>query len=62
MDVPERLVRRVPLIARVGDAPVAALALELWRVGSGARQFTLSDAADDGVRANSIGVYLGYRF
>jgi serine phosphatase RsbU (regulator of sigma subunit) len=44
VDVPERLVRRVPLVARVGDAPVPALALELWRVGSGARHFTLSDA------------------
>ncbi len=44
VDVPERLVRRVPLVARVGEIPVAALALELWRVGSGARQFALSDA------------------
>jgi CHASE2 domain-containing sensor protein len=45
VDVPERLVRRVPLVARVGDVPVPALALELWRVGSGARQFALSNAA-----------------
>ena len=45
VDVPERLVRRVPLVAKVGDAPVPALALELWRVGSGAREFSLSDAA-----------------
>ena len=44
VDLPERTVRRVPLVARVGDAPVPALALELWRVGTGARQFSLSDA------------------
>jgi serine phosphatase RsbU (regulator of sigma subunit)/CHASE2 domain-containing sensor protein len=44
VDMPERVVRRVPLVARVGDAPMPALALELWRVGSGARHFTLSDA------------------
>jgi CHASE2 domain-containing sensor protein len=44
VDVPERLVRRVPLVARIGDLPVPALALELWRVGSGSRQFALSDA------------------
>jgi serine phosphatase RsbU (regulator of sigma subunit)/CHASE2 domain-containing sensor protein len=44
VDLPERIVRRVPLVARVGDAPVPALALELWRVGTGARHFALSDA------------------
>jgi serine phosphatase RsbU (regulator of sigma subunit)/CHASE2 domain-containing sensor protein len=44
VDVPERLVRRVPLVARVGDALVPALALELWRVGTGARHFSLSDS------------------
>lgn len=44
VDLPERSVRRVPLVARVGDVPVPALALELWRVGTGARQFSLSDA------------------
>ena len=42
----ERLVRRVPLVARVGDTPVPALALELWRVGTGAHQFSLSDAGN----------------
>jgi serine phosphatase RsbU (regulator of sigma subunit)/CHASE2 domain-containing sensor protein len=46
VDVPERLVRRVPLVARVGDTPVPALALELWRVGTGAHQFSLSDAGN----------------
>lgn len=46
VDVPERNVRRVPLVARVGDVPVPALALELWRVGTGARHFALSDAGD----------------
>ena len=46
VDLPERLVRRVPLVARVGDTPVPALALELWRVGTGARQFSLSDAGN----------------
>ena len=45
VDVPERMVRRVPLVARVGGVPVPALALELWRVGTGARHFALSDAA-----------------
>jgi CHASE2 domain-containing sensor protein/serine phosphatase RsbU (regulator of sigma subunit) len=44
VDMPERMVRRVPLVARVGDTPVPALALELWRVGTGARHFALSDA------------------
>jgi serine phosphatase RsbU (regulator of sigma subunit) len=44
VDLPERSVRRVPLVARVGDVPVPALALELWRVGTGARHFALSDA------------------
>jgi adenylate cyclase len=44
VDMPERLVRRVPLVARVGDEPVPALALELCRVGTGARHFALSDA------------------
>ena len=46
VDVPERLVRRVPLVARVADTLVPALALELWRVGTGARQFSLSDAGN----------------
>ena len=46
VDLPERLVRRVPLVARVGETPVPALALELWRVGTGARQFSLSDAGN----------------
>src|SRR5690242_20886161 len=45
-DLPERLVRRVPLVVRVGDTLVPALALELWRVGTGARQFALSDAGN----------------
>jgi CHASE2 domain-containing sensor protein/serine phosphatase RsbU (regulator of sigma subunit) len=44
VDVPERLVHRVPLVAHIGDALVPALALELWRVGTGARHFALSDA------------------
>jgi serine phosphatase RsbU (regulator of sigma subunit) len=44
VDMPERLVRRVPLVAHIGDTPVPALALELWRVGTGARHFALSDA------------------
>jgi adenylate cyclase len=44
VDMPERMVRRVPLVARIGDSPVPALALELWRVGTGARHFALSDA------------------
>jgi serine phosphatase RsbU (regulator of sigma subunit)/CHASE2 domain-containing sensor protein len=44
VDMPERLVRRVPLVVHVGDTPVPALALELWRVGTGARHFALSDA------------------
>lgn len=48
VDVPERLVRRVPLVARIGEEPVPALALELWRVGTGARHFTLS-GTDDGL-------------
>jgi len=46
VDMPERLVRRVPLVARVGDTPVPALALELWRVGTGAHQFSLTDAGN----------------
>jgi serine phosphatase RsbU (regulator of sigma subunit)/CHASE2 domain-containing sensor protein len=44
VDMPERLVRRVPLVANIGEVPVPALALELWRVGTGARSFALSDA------------------
>jgi adenylate cyclase len=44
VDLPERMVRRVPLVARIGDVPVPALALELSRVGTGARHFALSDA------------------
>src|SRR6185436_15935211 len=48
VDVPERLVRRVPLVAKIGEEPVPALALELWRVGTGARHFTLS-GTDDGL-------------
>ena len=46
VDLPERSVRRVPLVARVGDVPVPALALELWRVGTGARHFALSDGSN----------------
>lgn len=42
-DMPERLVRRVPLVARVGDALVPALSLELWRVASGADHFTVTE-------------------
>jgi len=55
VDVPERLVRRVPLVARVGDTLVPALALELWRVGTGARQFSLSDAGDGLLRVEFAG-------
>jgi adenylate cyclase len=44
VDMPERMVRRVPLVAKVGETPVPALALELWRVATGARHFALSDA------------------
>lgn len=40
-DAPDRIVRRVPLVARVGEAVVPALSLELWRVASGASAFTL---------------------
>ena len=36
VDAPERVVRRVPLMARVGERVVPALALELWRVATGA--------------------------
>jgi serine phosphatase RsbU (regulator of sigma subunit)/CHASE2 domain-containing sensor protein len=46
VDVPERMVRRVPLVARIGDVPVPALALELWRVATGARHFALSDVGN----------------
>ena len=44
VDMPERLVRRVPLVARVNDALVPALVLELWRVATGADHFTVSRA------------------
>ena len=44
VDVPERLVRRVPLVARIGDTLVPALTLELWRVASGADHFTVTPA------------------
>ncbi|MFL6572587.1 MAG: CHASE2 domain-containing protein [Burkholderiales bacterium] len=56
VDMPERLVRRVPLVARVGDTPVPALALELWRVGTGAHQFSLSDAGDGLLNVEFAGV------
>lgn len=55
VDVPERLVRHVPLVARVGDTPIPALALELWRVGTGAHQFSLSDAGDGLLRVDFAG-------
>jgi CHASE2 domain-containing sensor protein/serine phosphatase RsbU (regulator of sigma subunit) len=42
--VPERMVRRVPLVARVADRVVPALSLELWRVASGAPAFTVHEA------------------
>ena len=41
VDAPDRIVRRVPLVARVGEDVVPALSLELWRVASGARGFTV---------------------
>lgn len=44
VDVPERMVRRVPLVARIGEVPVPALSLELWRIATGARHFALSEA------------------
>ena len=40
---PERIVRRVPLVARIGGNVVPALSLELWRVASGAPGFTVSE-------------------
>lgn len=39
VDVPERTVRRVPLVARVGESVLPALSLELWRVANGASWF-----------------------
>lgn len=40
---PERIARRVPLVARIGEAIVPALSLELWRVASGAAGFSISE-------------------
>lgn len=39
-----RVVRRVPMLARVNGGFVPALSVELWRVGSGAPGFTLAPA------------------
>ena len=42
-DTPERIVRRVPLVARIGEVIIPALSLEMWRVASGAPAFTIGD-------------------
>ena len=44
-DAGDRVVRRVPLLARVGGSIVPALSLELWRVASGAEGFSLTGTA-----------------
>lgn len=44
-DAGDRIVRRVPLLARIEGNIVPALSLELWRVASGAPGFTVSDGA-----------------
>ena len=41
-----RIVRRVPLVARVGETTVPALSLELWRVASGAPAFVVGPGAN----------------
>jgi adenylate cyclase len=44
-DAPEHIVRRVPLIAWIGEKVVPALSLELWRVASGAPGFSVEKGA-----------------
>ena len=44
-DAGDRIVRRVPLLARIQGSVVPALSLELWRVASGAPGFVVEDAA-----------------
>jgi serine phosphatase RsbU (regulator of sigma subunit) len=45
-DAGDRIVRRVPLLARIDGTIVPALSLEMWRVASGAAGFGVSRSAD----------------
>lgn len=53
-DVRDRIVRRVPLIAAVGGAPLLSLGLETLRVGVGAREVSVRTGAN-GVESIGIG-------
>jgi serine phosphatase RsbU (regulator of sigma subunit) len=53
-DTSARIVRRVPLVAKVRDVVVPSLALELWRIASGASHLELRDGAT-GMLAVSFG-------
>jgi adenylate cyclase len=44
VDSAERIVRRVPMLAKVAGSTVPALSLELWRIASGASELTVREA------------------
>jgi serine phosphatase RsbU (regulator of sigma subunit)/CHASE2 domain-containing sensor protein len=53
-DLERGLLRRIPLVATIGETPVAAFALELIRVAMGARA-VVADGDDEVIRALHVG-------
>ncbi|HXL75569.1 MAG TPA: CHASE2 domain-containing protein, partial [Burkholderiales bacterium] len=51
-DSPDRIVRRIPLVARIGEVIVPALAVEMVRIATGARELRIDDHGGEHVDLN----------
>ncbi len=51
-DSPDRIIRRIPLIARIGEVIVPALAVEMVRIATGTRELRIDDHGGERVDLN----------
>ncbi len=51
-DSPDRIIRRIPLVARIGEVIVPALAVEMVRIATGTRELRIDDHGGEHVDLN----------